>query len=129
MKIFEKIIAREIPAYIIWEDEKHIAFLDIKPINPGHLLIVPKKVVGDVLDMNNQEYTDLFLKAKNLAVSLRKATNAKRIGYVVEGFGVEHVHIHLIPINAIYELDHRRAYNASKEELEEMAENIKNAIK
>lgn len=129
MTIFEKIIAREIPAYIIWEDEKHIAFLDIKPINPGHLLIVPKKVVGDVLDMNNQEYTDLFLKAKNLAVSLRKATNAKRIGYVVEGFGVEHVHIHLIPINAIYELDHRRAYNASKEELEEMAENIKNAIK
>jgi histidine triad (HIT) family protein len=129
MTIFEKIIAREIPAYIVWEDEKHIAFLDIKPINPGHLLIVPKKVVGDVLDMNNQEYTDIFLQAKDLAISLRKATNAKRIGYVVEGFGVEHVHIHLIPINAIYELDHRRAYNASKEELEEMAENIKNAIK
>ncbi len=129
MTIFEKIIAREIPAYIVWEDEKHIAFLDIKPINPGHLLIVPKKVVGDILDMNNQEYTDLFLQAKDLAISLRKATNAKRIGYVVEGFGVEHVHIHLIPINAIYELDHRRAYNTSKEELEEMAENIKNAIK
>lgn len=129
MTIFEKIIAHEIPAYIVWEDEKHIAFLDIKPINPGHLLIVPKKVVGDILDMNNQEYTDLFLQAKDLAISLRKATNAKRIGYVVEGFGVEHVHIHLIPINAIYELDHRRAYNTSKEELEEMAENIKNAIK
>jgi histidine triad (HIT) family protein len=69
------------------------------------------------------------LQVKDLAISLRKATNAKRIGYVVEGFGVEHVHIHLIPINAIYELDHRRAYNASKEDLEEMAENIKNAIK
>ncbi len=129
MTIFEKIIAREIPAYIVWEDEKYIAFLDIKPVNPGHLLVVPKKVVGDILDMDDQEYADLFLKAKNLALSLRKATNAKRIGYIVEGFGVEHVHIHLVPINAINELDHSHAYNASKEELESMSENIKNAIK
>ena len=129
MTIFEKIIAREVPAYIVWEDENYIAFLDIKPLNPGHSLLVPKKPVGDILDMNDDEYADLFLKAKNLALSLRKAMNAKRIGYIVEGFGVEHVHIHLVPINAINELDISRAYTASKEELEEMSANIKNAIK
>lgn len=128
MTIFEKIIAREIPAYIVWEDEKYIAFLDIKPINPGHTLIVPKKVVGDILDMTDNEYSDLFLAAKKFAKHLRTATNAKRIGIVVEGFGVEHVHIHLVPINTINELDHSHAYDASQEELEEMSKKIKNAI-
>lgn len=128
MTIFEKIISREIPAYIVWEDEKYIAFLDIKPINPGHTLLVPKKSVGDFLDMSDGEYSDLFLAAKKFAVRLRTATNAKRIGIVVEGFGVEHVHIHLVPINAINELDHSRAYDASQQELEEMSEKIKNII-
>lgn len=128
MTIFEKIISREIPAYIVWEDEKYIAFLDIKPINPGHTLLVPKKLVGDFLDMSDGEYSNLFLAAKKFAVRLRTATNAKRIGIVVEGFGVEHVHIHLVPINAINELDHSRAYDASQQELEEMSEKIKNII-
>lgn len=126
MTIFEKIIAREIPAHIVWEDEKHIAFLDIKPVNPGHVLLVPKKAVGDFLDMSDQEYLNLFLAAKKFAKRLREATAAKRIGIIVEGFGVDHVHIHLVPINAAYELDHTRAYDASETELKEMSEKIKN---
>ena len=128
MTIFEKIIAREIPAYIIWENDQHIAFLDIKPIQPGHVLIVPKKAVANILDMDDKEYSDLFLQAKKLALSLRTATGAKRIGYIVEGFGVEHVHIHLVPINGLNELDHNNARNISSAELEVMSQNIKNAI-
>lgn len=128
MTIFEKIIAREIPAYIIWEDDKHIAFLDIKPIQQGHVLLVPKKAVSNILDMDDKEYSDLFLQAKKLALSLRTATGAKRIGYIVEGFGVEHVHIHLVPINGLNELDHSNASDASGPELEVMSQNIKNAI-
>jgi histidine triad (HIT) family protein len=128
MTIFEKIIAREIPAHIIWENSDYIAFLDIKPINPGHVLLVPKKPVGDILDMTDQEYSSLFLAAKQLALVLRAATGAKRIGYMVEGFGVNHVHIHLIPINAVNELDHTRAHEVSEEELEEMAEKIRECV-
>ncbi len=128
MTIFEKIIAREIPAHVIWENSDYIAFLDIKPINPGHVLLVPKKPVGDILDMTDQEYSSLFLAAKQLALSLRIATGAKRIGYMVEGFGVDHVHIHLIPINAVNELDHARAHNASEEELKEIAEKIRECV-
>jgi histidine triad (HIT) family protein len=128
MTIFEKIIAREIPAYIVWEDKKYIAFLDIKPVNPGHTLLVPKKPIDNFLDMDDSEYTELFLAAKKFAAYLQKATSAKRIGIVVEGFGVPHVHIHLIPINAINELDHSRAHNASQIELEEMSQKIKNSL-
>lgn len=128
MTIFEKIIAREIPAYIIWEDDKHIAFLDIKPIQQGHILLIPKKAVSDILNMDDKEYSDLFLQAKKLALSLRTATGAKRVGYIVEGFGVEHVHIHLVPINGLNELDHSNASEASPAELEIMSQNIKNAI-
>lgn len=128
MTIFEKIIAREIPAHIIWENSNYIAFLDIKPINPGHILLVPKKPVSDILDMTDQEYSSLFLAAKQLAWTLRTATGAKRIGYMIEGFGVNHVHIHLIPINDVNEMDHNRAHEASKEELEEMAEKIRKCV-
>lgn len=128
MTIFEKIIAREIPAHIVWEDDYHIAFLDIKPIQAGHVLLVPKKPVENILDMNEEEYGALWLQAKKLALPLQQATGAARIGFVVEGFGVDHVHIHLVPINNPHELDSRNAKDASPEELEEIAEKIKNEI-
>lgn len=128
MTIFEKIINREIPAHIIWEDDHHIAFLDIKPINPGHLLVVPKKPIADILDMDESSYTTLWLAAKKLAASLRQACGSKRIGYIVEGFGVDHVHIHLIPINGPHELEPSKAQDASNEELETIANEIRKVV-
>ncbi len=128
MTIFEKIIAREIPAAIVWEDDAHIAFLDIKPINPGHLLVVPKKAVTDFMAMNDKAYTDLLLVVKRLATSVQTATQATRIGLQVEGFEVDHVHIHIIPLHHPHELDPSRATSTTSEELNAMAEKIKQCI-
>lgn len=124
MTIFEKIIAREIPAHIIWEDDRHLAFLDIKPINPGHTLVIPKKATANILDMNDEDYIALWLAAKQVAKKLQQATDAKRIGFIVEGFEIEHVHIHLVPINQPHELNPTLAHEASAKELKSMAEKL-----
>ena len=99
--IFEKIVAGEIPSYKIWEDEGHFAFLDISPFAPGHTLVVPKKPSPYIFDLEDQEYTKLFLAAKKVAKKLRMAMQTPRIGVIVAGYGVvDHVHIHLIPIHS-----------------------------
>ncbi len=126
--IFTKIINREIPAHIVWENEKFIATMDIRPVNPGHMLVIPKQEIGYIFDMNDSDYSDLMLTAKKLAGPLKMATNAKRVGLVVEGFGVDHVHIHLIPINEANQLDPHRAKEVADEELAIMAEKIKSAL-
>ncbi len=103
--IFEKIIAEEVPSYKIWEDEKAYAFLDISPFAPGHTLVVPKKPSPYIFDLNDEEYTNLFLAAKNVAKKLKIALTVPRVGVIVAGFGVvDHVHIHLIPIHSEGEL-------------------------
>ena len=126
--IFTKIINREIPAHIIWENDNYLAFLSIQPVNPGHLLVVPKKETDYVFDLNDEEYKELMIMAKLLATPLQKATKAKRIGLSVEGFGVPHVHVHLIPINQANEMDPHKVRAASDEELANMAQNIKAEI-
>ncbi len=126
--IFSKIINREIPGYIVWENERFCAFLDIRPVNPGHLLIVPKNEIGYVFEMDDAEYTELFLVAKQLSKPLQQATDAKRIGIVIEGFSIDHVHLHLVPINNEGELDPHRAKDAVAADLEALAEKIKSAI-
>jgi histidine triad (HIT) family protein len=128
MTIFEKIIARQIPAEIVWEDEKHLAFMDVKPVNKGHLLVIPKKAVGDVLDMSDEEYADLMIQAKKLAVPLRQAFNSLRVGFIIEGFGINHVHVHLVPIYKAFELDPNRAQEVSAEELHESAQRFKKIL-
>jgi len=127
--IFTKIINREIPAHIVWENDSYIAFLSIQPVNPGHLLVVPKKETNYVFDLSDDEYKELMMTAKSLATPLQKATKAKRIGLSIEGFEIEHVHVHLIPINNSGEMDPHRVRQASNEELAEMAEKIREEIK
>ncbi len=126
--IFCKIINDEIPAHKVWEDDKHLAFLDANPLNPGHTLVIPKKHEEYVFDLSDEDYSELFLKAKRLAVPLKKATGAKKIGLVVEGFGVPHAHVHLIPIFEAGELDPSRAKRADSNELKIMAGIIKRFI-
>jgi histidine triad (HIT) family protein len=119
--IFCKIIKGEIPAVKIAEDEKYLIFLDMKPINPGHLLVIPKNHTDYIFDLNDKEYSELMLKAKEIARKLKNKMKSKRIGMVVEGFSVPHVHIHLVPINEMKELNPERAKMSSKEELERTA--------
>jgi len=127
--IFTKIINKELPSHTVWENDKYIAFLSIKPVNPGHLLLVPKKEIGYIFDMNDEEYKEIFMLAKWLALPLQKATAAKKIGLSVEGFEIEHVHIHLIPINNSGEMDPHRVREATDDELSAVAEKIKEEIK
>lgn len=96
--IFSKIVAGEIPSYKIAEDDKHYAFLDINPVAPGHTLVIPKKEVSYLFDLSDEEYTDLQLFAKKVALAMKKALPCERIGVTVIGLEVPHAHIHLVPI-------------------------------
>lgn len=122
--IFCKIIAGEIPGVKIWEDEELFAFLDINPMNPGHTLLIPKKHHQYLFEIDEQLYSRIFKAAKKLSEPIRRAMGAKRIGLVVEGFLVPHVHIHLVPLHSGGELSFSRARKASAEELKETAEKI-----
>lgn len=97
--IFSKIIAGEIPAYKVAENEHAIAFLDIAPLTEGHTLVVPKKEVDELFDLDNDTYNNLLAFAKQVGIALKKSMNCKRISVVVLGFEVPHAHIHLIPTN------------------------------
>jgi histidine triad (HIT) family protein len=123
--IFCKISNKEIVAHLIWEDEKFLAFMDVRPVNPGHVLIIPRRHVEYIFALEEPFYTEIFQAAKHLASALQKASEAKRIGLVIEGFGVDHLHLHLIPINAPGELDSHRARPADPDELKAIAEKIK----
>ena len=122
--IFCKIVKGDIPCVKIWENEKYLAFLDLNPVNPGHTLLIPKKHTDYIFDLEDNEYQELMLQGKRLAKILKDNLNPKRVGLVVEGFAIPHVHIHLIPINNGNELNPERARPAESEELKEVADKI-----
>ena len=103
--IFTKIINREIPAYIVAEDNQNIAFLDINPLTVGHTLVVPKKEVDYIFDLEDNTYSALNLFAKKVAHAIGQVIPEKRIGTAVIGIEVPHAHIHLIPFTSMKELN------------------------
>ena len=121
--IFQKIVDGEIPCYKVWEDEEHLAFLDIMPIQKGHTLLIPKKSVDYIFDMTDEDYENLMIVAKKVANILKKATGAFKIGMIVEGLEVPHVHIKLIPIDEDHTLGTISGV-ATQEELKEIQEKI-----
>ena len=96
--IFTKIVNGEIPAYKVAEDENYLAFLDISPVAKGHTLVIPKKEVDYLFDLDDKLYTGLQLFAKKVAVGLKKAIPCEKVGVLVLGLEVPHAHIHLIPM-------------------------------
>ncbi|MDR0866509.1 MAG: HIT family protein [Candidatus Symbiothrix sp.] len=98
MSIFSKIIAGEIPSYKVAEDEHFFAFLDINPVTKGHVLVVPKKEVDYIFDLDDNTLSDLMVFSKRVAKALKKVIDCKRIGVTVMGLEVPHAHIHLVPI-------------------------------
>ena len=127
--IFTKIIEREIPAYIVAEDSKHIAFLDINPLMIGHTLVVPKKEVDYIYDLPDNDLSDLNLFAKKVASAIKKSVPCERIGVTVMGLEVPHTHVHLIPINSMDDMNFSRAkLSLSKEVMEETAQKIKSHL-
>jgi histidine triad (HIT) family protein len=123
--IFEKIIAGEIPCEKIYEDENYFVFLDIKPINLGHTLIVPKKAIDYIFDLDKETYLGLFETATKIAPAIQKATNCVRVGMAVEGFGVPHAHLHIIPLFKEREIDPDLAHDEIPENLKMIAEKIR----
>lgn len=102
--IFTRIIRGEIPAHRIYEDEHALAFLDIHPAQPGHVLVVPKKQIEFIWDMPEQDYLDLMAVARKVGAHMRETLRPRKIGIVVAGIGVPHVHVHLIPFTTEAEL-------------------------
>ncbi len=98
--IFDKIIRKEIPSYIVWEDGKHLAFLTPFPNTPGFTVVIPKINPGDyIFDLDDSVYTDLLEATKTVARLLQKALEVSRVALVFEGTGVAHVHAKLIPLH------------------------------
>jgi histidine triad (HIT) family protein len=127
--IFTKIINREIPGYIIAEDDKYIAFLDINPLVLGHTLIVPKTEVDYIFDLEDNALSGLAIFAKKVAVAVKKVVPCKRIGVAVIGLEVPHTHIHLVPMNTMGDINFTRTkLTPSKEELSTVAARIKEEL-
>ncbi len=103
--IFSKIAAGEIPSYKVAEDERHFAFLDINPVNEGHVLVIPRKETDYVFDLDDEEYASLMLFAKRVAKALKKAIPCTKVGMSVIGLDVPHVHVHLVPMNTGADMD------------------------
>ena len=106
--IFTKIVNGDIPSYKIAEDENYYAFLDINPLAKGHTLVIPKKEVDYIFDIGEELYKGLFAFARKVAPAIEKVIPCKRIGLTVIGLEVPHAHIHLIPINSIYDMDFKQ---------------------
>lgn len=127
--IFSKIISGEIPAFKVAETLDFLAFLDINPLVKGHVLVIPKKEVDYFFDLDSETYVGLMMFAQIVAVGLKKAVSCERIGVSIIGLEVPHVHIHLIPINVIDDMNFSRPkLSFTDEEFEAIAESIKEKL-
>src|SRR5580698_10024018 len=129
MTIFSKIVAGDIPAYVVAETIDYLAFLDIMPLAEGHVLVIPKKEVDYLFDMEDDLYTGLQIFAKIIAGAIKKAIPCKRVGVAVIGLEVPHAHIHLIPLNHVGDLNFSNPkLSFTAEEFEATAHKIREAI-
>ena len=127
--IFSKIVNGDVPAHIVAEDKKHLAFLDIFPLAKGHVLVIPKKETDCIFDIASDEYIELWKFAQKIAKGMDKVIPCERIGVAVIGLEVPHAHIHLIPLNNVSDINFERPkLNFPEVEMEEIADLIKLAI-
>ena len=129
MSIFSKIISGEIPAHKVAETADFLAFLDINPLVEGHVVVIPKKEVDYIFDIDDETYAGLMIFAKIVAEGVRKAIPCKKVGVSVIGLEVPHAHVHLIPMNAVSDMNFsREKLNPSAEQLAETAQKIRAAL-
>ena len=124
--LFSKIVSGQIPAHKVAETLEYLAFLDINPLTEGHLLVIPKKEVDYLFDLDSETYLGLMMFAKIVAAGLKRAMPCERVGLTVIGLDVPHAHIHLIPINTMDDMNFSRPkLKLSEEKLAEIAEAIR----
>ena len=126
--IFTRIIRGEIPCEKILEDERFFAFLDIRPIAPGHTLVIPKNQTDKLFDLSRADLEGLLPFAQRIARALEKAVPCKRVGVIVAGFEVPHAHMHLVPIQEEGDLSFSNAKPAMKEELASIGAQVRLVI-
>ncbi len=130
MDIFSKIAAGEIPSYKCAENEEFYAFLDINPVVKGHVLVIPRREIDYVFDMDDDETARYFNFAKRVAKAIKQAFPCKKVGMSVFGLEVPHAHIHLMPMQTEGDMDFRREkLTLSDEEMKEIADKILKAFK
>jgi histidine triad (HIT) family protein len=127
--IFTRIIRGEIPCHKVAEDELHIAFLDIRPIKTGHTLVIPKREINYIFDMDDIALGNLMAFAKKVARPLRDLVPCEKVGVMVAGLEVPHVHIHLVPMDHVAELNFRNARAADEAELKALAMQLDSRIR
>ncbi|HNY62585.1 MAG TPA: HIT family protein [Bacteroidales bacterium] len=128
--LFTKIINGEIPSYKVAEDDQFYAFLDISPLAVGHTLVVPKKPVDYIFDLEDKVLADLMVYAKKIAKAIESVVPCARIGVAVIGLEVPHTHIHLVPINDVGDIDFKKPrVELSHEEMSQVAKEIADNIK
>ena len=126
--IFTKIISKEIPSHVVGETEEFIAFLDIMPLRRGHVLVVPKKEVDYIFDMESHALGGMMIFAQSIAAKIKRAFPCNRIGVTVIGLEVPHAHVHLIPIDSLADMDFTKAkMSLTTDELAHDAELILNS--
>ena len=126
--IFSKIVAGEIPCYKVAETDNCLAFLDINPVQKGHVLCIPKKEVDYIFDLDSEAYAELTMFARRVALGIKKVIPCKKVGVAVIGLDVPHTHIHLIPLQEVHDLDFRHHVTLPPEELQAIASKIAAAI-
>jgi histidine triad (HIT) family protein len=124
--IFSKIVKGEIPSYKIAEDDHYFAFLDINPIARGHALVIPKKEIDYLFDIDDELYKGLWIFAREVGKAIERVVPCERMGLTVLGLEVPHAHIHLVPINTVYDIDFSKPkLKLSPEEFGQLAERIR----
>ena len=127
--VFSQIVNGDIPSYKVAESDNYFAFLDINPLAKGHTLVIPKKEIDYLFDIEDAYYSGLLVFAKKVARAIEKVVPCKRMGMTVIGLEVPHAHIHLIPINTIYDMDFKQPkLHFSPEEFEQIAFEIRKAM-
>lgn len=127
--IFTKIIVGEIPSYKVAEDENFIAFLDVNPNAKGHTLVVPKREENKLFDLSKEEYNGLMSFSYRVAKAIEKTIPCKRVGMSVIGLEVPHVHVHLIPLNTMADIQFIEKVKLTNDEFVDLAKNIASNFK
>jgi len=118
--IFSKIISGEVPSYKIYEDDYVCAFLDINPIQKGHVLVVPKVEVDQFFNVDEKMFDHMMHRVRYIAQVMKAQLKCERVCVFIEGFGIPHAHVHLVPANKPEDFDKIHTYPATEEELLEV---------